>query len=129
MYKATNIKRRRLHVYRIMTLTLFSCLFLLTINFGINGPSVNDTVLSLIFRHDTIYTQEYTERAWLNIRRGMRGSEVKALIGPPFNTLDYNGGLEAWHYSRSPSGSDYWKRVVLLRSGIVVGLDAGFYDD
>jgi hypothetical protein len=93
MYKTTNIKRRRLHLYRIMAIILFSYLFLSTIGFGINGNSVNVTVLSIVFGHDTIYTQGYTESAWLNIRRGMRGPEVKALIGPPLNTLDYAGGL------------------------------------
>jgi hypothetical protein len=129
MYKATNTKRHQLYLYRIMAIMLFRCLFLATIIFGIYGPSVNDTVLSILFSHDTIYTQGYTERAWLSIRRGMRGSEVKALIGPPLKTLDYAGGLEAWLYSMSPSGSDYWMRAVLLQGGTVVGLDAGFYTD
>jgi hypothetical protein len=129
MHENANTTRRRLHLYRIIVIVLLIILFLLTIGFGINGPSMNDTVLSIMFSHDTIYTNGYTERAWLNIRSGMQGSEVRALLGPPFKTLDYPGGLEAWLYTKSPSGSDYWKRVVLLRDGIVMGLDGGFYDD
>jgi hypothetical protein len=129
MYSVTRVKRRRLYLYHIMAIVLVSCLILSAIRFAINGPSVNDLVRSIMFGHDTMYERWCSEHAWLNVRRGMRGSEVEALLGPSFKTLEYSGGLEAWLYSMSPRGSDYWKRAVLLRGGIVVDLDGGFYDD
>jgi hypothetical protein len=50
-------------------------------------------------------------------------------MGPPLRKMQYDRGQEVWWYSESAHSSDYWKRAVSFRAGVVGKFFSGFYID
>ena len=93
------------------------------------GLALVDHAYALIFEHDTVYADGYTEAGWDRLSRGMSGGQVERELGPPLKILPYSRGLEVWWYSESPGDTNYWRRSVHLRDGAVEGLDDRFHVD
>jgi len=81
-----------------------------------------------IFTFDTEYAPGYSEEAFRAVEIGDSREEVMCLLGQPLRV--YGLGGEVLSYSRSPSGSNYLMRDIVLDSeGRVVEIWSQLYWD
>jgi hypothetical protein len=92
---------------------------------GIIGPFVAP--------EDTVYAPKYTLTGWKKVRIGMSQREVDAILGPAQLTYRVYGRPDGadtgarWSYS--PGDTNFRRRVLLFRKGIVVEKWSEYYLD
>jgi outer membrane protein assembly factor BamE (lipoprotein component of BamABCDE complex) len=83
----------------------------------------------------SMFARQYDETKLSSVRFGMSEKEVRDILGQPLRIDAYKGYLgnvtfdTIWWYSKGRTGSNYWRRQVLLRSGRVVAIDAKYFVD
>jgi hypothetical protein len=92
---------------------------------GIIGP--------VVAPEDTVYAPKYTLAGWKKVRVGMSHSEVDTILGPAQRTSWVNAGPDdadtgaEWSYS--PGDTNFRRRLLLFRKGIVVEKYSEYYFD
>lgn len=81
-------------------------------------------VVRTIFFVGTVYSAEYAESRFQQIRVGMTSEEVEALMGPPLEKVPWTQeGFVNWKYTDSRlSFNNYWMRDVFMKDGKVVNV-------
>jgi len=78
---------------------------------------------------DTAYAPGFSEAAFARVRRGMRESDVVALVGQPYRSWTGDPGVSYAQYSWSPGSHSYWQRKLVYRDGAVTRIDESFWFD
>ena len=73
-------------------------------------------VFIFVFTFDTEYAPGYSETAFRSVRIGDSREEVLQVLGQPLRVYGSEGEVEVLSYSRSPSGSNYLMRDIVLDS-------------
>lgn len=92
---------------------------------------LNGWLWSLGFKEDTEFAQKYTASAFRNIKIGMKINDVKNILGEPIETFVPTSEPEVTVlcYSKSPEGTHYRIRQIIISNNFVVGKNAEFYVD
>ena len=82
----------------------------------------------LLGHEDTVYASGYSDRSFRSIDSGMTRDQVHETIGLPLVVWTNQGALvEQW--SRSPSDTDYRRRLIYFRNDRVTKKIAEYYFD
>ncbi|MBI2565826.1 MAG: outer membrane protein assembly factor BamE [Candidatus Schekmanbacteria bacterium] len=71
----------------------------------------------------TLYSKNYSERAFTSIKIGMSQKHVLDILGEPLSTIEYDDSSVVYHYSDA-SGSSYYVRFIKFRDGKVTEVAA-----
>ena len=77
--------------------------------------------MDVFIADDTQYATTFSDREFRRISVGMTESEVRSLLGDPFDrwAVDGDQTVTAWRWTRSPLDSHYKVRVVVFKDGRV----------
>ncbi len=87
-------------------------------------------VRQMLYR-STVYSVEYDESRFQQVRAGQTSKEVEALMGPPLRKVPYpDSGNVNWCYTAKRFGySDYWKRCVFMKNDKVDHVSSMYWID
>jgi len=80
-------------------------------------------------KHDTVFADEYTDKGFLKINKGMTEKEVLEILGEPIVRWEPRDEIVGFQYSESPSSTHYRLRQVYLKDKIVVERIGYYYID
>ena len=82
-----------------------------------------------LFRgHDTVFSENYTDKGFLEIKKGMTEEEVIEIMGEPLaRSIEEN--FIGFQYSKSERSTHYRFRNIILTKGIVTDVIGYYYVD
>ncbi len=91
---------------------------------------VASIVRQMLFR-STVYSVEYDESRFQQVRVGQTSKEVEALMGPPLTKVPWpDQGIVNWSYTAKRFGySNYWKRSVFMENDKVDHVSSMYWID
>lgn len=78
---------------------------------------------------DTEYSDSYSHKKFLKIKKGMTEKEVIDILGEPLAIFPPTIDIKAFQYSESPSSTHYRLRQVYFKDGIVSERVSYYYID
>ena len=120
---------------QIVTLSCALIILLVTAHLYLLDGLTGGLFLRMLGEDDTVYADGYSDAAYRQIRRGSTATEVRNLLGEPFETFGmiedrraddgwWYGRPESdatgWSYTITPNSSHYRKRIIVFREGHVV---------
>ncbi len=84
-----------------------------------------------LFGFGTVYSEQFSERAFNSVRVGMNRSQVEQTIGTPLRKVPWgSASQEMWYYSDQPDlTANFWRRWVLFENGKVTWIANDFWVD
>jgi len=83
-----------------------------------------------LFRgHDTVFSENYTDKGFLKIKKGMAEEEVIEIIGKPLARSIMEENFIILQYSKSERSTHYRFRNIILINGIVTDVIGYYYVD
>jgi hypothetical protein len=79
----------------------------------------------------TVYSEQFSERAFNSVRVGMNRGQVEQTIGRPLRKVPWgSASQEMWYYSDQPDPTaNFWRRWVLFENGKVTWIANDFWVD
>ena len=84
---------------------------------------------AILLTDDTVYSENYTGRKFLEIKTGMTKEEVYKILGKPISIFSPKENIISLQYSTSPKDTHYRIRQVHTRKNKVVDIVSYFYVD
>lgn len=122
---------------KILKKIIFVVLSLFVILWGIKFTSYNlriEGCSGLIFEwffpnHDTVVSENYSDRGFLEIKKGMTEAEVLNILGEPLTRWTPEENYVGLQYSESEGSTHYRLRQVYLTEGKVKEIIGYYYID
>ncbi len=122
-------RRHRIRILLVIISVTFVVVYAILSWWPLDG--ISGVFASMFSREDTtVYAPGYTDQSFRKIEIGMDRREVYDLLGNPIRKTELetqNKQLEEWSYS--PNDSDFRRREIIFRDGVVVDKNAEYWLD
>ena len=96
-------------------------------------PLVGSIASVLFFPHDTVFSTDYSEEAFQEVREGQSKEDVLDSLGRPLDRQpSWDDESEYWYYTKhGPRYDNYWNKIVIFDAdtGRVIRKVDEFYSD
>lgn len=121
-------KIKKIVIYLLTIISILFCIKQIVPSLKLDGYS--GLLLNiLLLTDDTKYSENYTGRKFLKVKKGMTKQEVINILGDPLAEWESEENIERLEYSESPKDTHYRIRQVYLKNNIVTERISYFYVD